>query len=172
MKGSSSRRRNRHFHFQALQNRYARTVDTSGAALLDLCEDSLSDSILLLQFVRITYVVDRLETGIYMYMQASTCRWKHIYVDDSLAYTGRCFSAIFHLSLSSICICFSSGVPAILPYFTNQSCFSGFHRPPAAFAFPQFCFVTFDAEWDKAVCGVPWRRRYPLSPLDNQFDRL
>jgi hypothetical protein len=37
-------------------------------------------------------------------------------------------------STASTCICFSSGVPAIFPYLTSQSFFSGFHRPPAALA--------------------------------------
>jgi hypothetical protein len=32
------------------------------------------------------------------------------------------------------CICFSRDVPAILPYFTNQCCFSGFDLPPDALA--------------------------------------
>jgi hypothetical protein len=44
---------------------------------------------------------------------------------------------LFHahiLSSSSICRCFSRGVPAILPYFTNQRRFPGFHLPPAALA--------------------------------------
>ncbi len=30
-------------------------------------------------------------------------------------------------------------MPAILPYFTNQSCFSGFHLPPAALACWRAC---------------------------------
>src|SRR6266480_1732781 len=95
---------------------------------------NLSVLVILVLLILFNDVIDRLEAGIYMYMQASICRRKHIYVDESQAYTGRCFPLVFHLSVSSICICFSSGVPEILPYVTNQSCFSGFHRPPAAFA--------------------------------------
>lgn len=44
------------------------------------------------------------------------------------------FSVLHDNPEASTCICFSSGVPAILPYFTNQSFLSGFHHPPAAFA--------------------------------------
>jgi hypothetical protein len=58
----------------------------------------------------------------------------HLPVDDSLVYTGRCFFMLYDYHIASTCICFSRDVPAILPYFTNQSCFSGFHLPPAAFA--------------------------------------
>ena len=55
-------------------------------------------------------------------------------VDACNVYTGICFSRQQDCRSASTCICFSRGVPTILPYFTNQSFFSGFHRPPAAFA--------------------------------------
>ena len=42
------------------------------------------------------------------------------------------YSSFFESSIK--CICFSKGVPAILPYFTNQCFFFGFHQPPAAWA--------------------------------------
>ena len=67
-------------------------------------------------------------------MRSSTGICLHISVDAKLVYTGRCFFMLIAYHLSSICICFSRGVPAILPYFTNQSRFPGFHLPPAALA--------------------------------------
>ena len=36
------------------------------------------------------------------------------------------------VGLASAGICLSIGVPAMLPYLTNQSCSSGFHVPSAA----------------------------------------
>ena len=63
----------------------------------------------------------------------------HLPVDADHVYTGRCFSRCEKTHFASICICFSSGVPAILPYLKNQSCFSGFHLPPAALACSRAC---------------------------------
>ena len=58
----------------------------------------------------------------------------HLPVDACHVYTGRCFPYFSRYQKASVCICFSRGVPTILSYFTNQSLFSGFHLPPAAFA--------------------------------------
>ena len=67
-------------------------------------------------------------------MQASTAICTHLPVNADHVYTGICFPHFLDYQERSICICFSRDVPAILPYFTNQSCFSGFHLPPAALA--------------------------------------
>src|SRR4030042_6689256 len=67
-------------------------------------------------------------------MHSSTGICRHLSVDANLVYTGICFFMHIAYHLSSICICFSRGVPKILPYFTNQSRFPGFHLPPAALA--------------------------------------
>ena len=67
-------------------------------------------------------------------MHSSTGIYKHLPVDADIVYTGRCFFTFIAHHFSSICRCVSSGVPAILPYFTNQSRFPGFHLPPAALA--------------------------------------
>jgi hypothetical protein len=68
-------------------------------------------------------------------MHSSTGICLHLPVDANLVYTGRCFFMIVAYHLSSICRYFSRGMPAILPYFTNQSRFPGFHLPPAALAY-------------------------------------
>ena len=63
-------------------------------------------------------------------MQAYTCRYRHLYVDTCIAYTGRCFSLISRFLELSICIYFSNGSPAIASYLSNQSCSSSIHLPP------------------------------------------
>lgn len=67
-------------------------------------------------------------------MRASTGIYMHLPVDADCVYTGICFLHLSEYQEASTCICFSRGVPTILSYFTNQSFFSGFHLPPAAFA--------------------------------------
>jgi hypothetical protein len=67
-------------------------------------------------------------------MHSSTGICLHLPVDVNLVYTGICFFMLIAYHLSSIYRCFSRGVPAILPYFTNQRRFPGFHLPPAALA--------------------------------------
>ena len=67
-------------------------------------------------------------------MLSSTGICLYIPVDANQVYICRCFLMFVSYPFSSTCICFSRGVPAILPYFANQSRFPGFHLPPAALA--------------------------------------
>ena len=55
--------------------------------------------------------------------------------------TGRWFFCLRKPCYLSTCIWFSSGVPAILPYLTNQSFFTGFHLPPAVLACNRSCIL-------------------------------
>ncbi len=106
-------------------------------------------------------------------MHSSTGICLHLPVDANLVYTGRCFFMLIAYHLSSICRCFSMGVPAILPYFTNQSRFPGFHLPPAALACNRIVMSAASMrKGTRVIRTISRRRRRPFCPFDNQLDRL
>ncbi len=67
----------------------------------------------------------------------------------------------------------SRAVPAILLYFTNQSCCSGFHLPFAAFADSINLFSAYPIRTGTRSLSPKFpRRRLPCCFLDNKFDRF